>query len=175
MSMTEQLLPIHTLLIAVIILQLLRLAAIWLTDAALNPHKLPTRSMYSLAGGVVVSFLPGGALYDRETGLLAAVLLESTPFFSRPALIDVPAMFCFVLAWYWVLPLLQTPTCRLAITTGCWRCGWSMLLTRRSLRREEGGCSGTHSMSRPARRRCARPSHELVSRCHPFVCALRSP
>lgn len=70
---------------------------------------------------LILTYQLGRTLYERNTGLLAAVLFLTIPFFFRigaAALLDMPATFVFVLSLFLTLRLLQAPTVWLAVATG---------------------------------------------------------
>jgi hypothetical protein len=70
---------------------------------------------------VLLAYLLGNELYDRDTGLLAAFLLLSFPLFLRmgtAALTDIPVTFFFSLALFLTLRLLRTPSYWLAGVAG---------------------------------------------------------
>jgi 4-amino-4-deoxy-L-arabinose transferase-like glycosyltransferase len=70
---------------------------------------------------VLLAYLLGNELYDRDTGLLAAFLLLSFPIFLRmgtAALTDIPVTFFFSLVLFLILRLLRTPSYWLAGVAG---------------------------------------------------------
>ncbi len=70
---------------------------------------------------VLLTYLLGSEFYDRDTGLLAALLLLSFPLFLRisaAALTDIPVVFFFCLVLFLTLRLLRTPSYRLAVAVG---------------------------------------------------------
>jgi 4-amino-4-deoxy-L-arabinose transferase-like glycosyltransferase len=73
------------------------------------------------AGTVVITYILGRDLYDRRTGLLAALLLLSFPLFFRLATVaitDAPVAFYFALALLLALRLARAPSGRLAVSLG---------------------------------------------------------
>ncbi len=70
---------------------------------------------------VIITYLIGRQLYDRETGLMGAFLLLSFPLFLRQgtvAMTDVPVTFFFALTMLLVFYLVQKPRYWLAVVTG---------------------------------------------------------
>jgi 4-amino-4-deoxy-L-arabinose transferase-like glycosyltransferase len=70
---------------------------------------------------VVLTYLLGRDLYDRETGFLAATLLLSFLYFLRmgtAALTDMPVTFLFTLSLYSTFRLCRTPMYRLSLAAG---------------------------------------------------------
>lgn len=90
---------------------------------ALGAHIFTIR-LISVGLGVVtilLTYLVGKELYDRKTGLLAALFLLAFPLFPRmsaAATTDLPVTFFFTLTFFLTLRLLQTPTYRLATVLG---------------------------------------------------------
>jgi 4-amino-4-deoxy-L-arabinose transferase-like glycosyltransferase len=88
-----------------------------------GPELLALRLVsFILSLGVLwLTYRLGSELYDRNCGLLAATWLLFTPFLFRvgtTAFTDMPVTFCFVLAIFLTLRLLQRPTYRLAVGIG---------------------------------------------------------
>lgn len=70
---------------------------------------------------VLLTYFLGRELYNRETGLLAALLLLSFPYTLRmgvAALTDMPVTFFFSLVLFLILRLLHTPMYRLSLAAG---------------------------------------------------------
>lgn len=70
---------------------------------------------------VLLTYLLGSELYDRDTGLLAAFFLLSFPLFLRmgaAALTEMPVTFFFSLALFLILRLLHRPAYWLAVVAG---------------------------------------------------------
>ncbi len=70
---------------------------------------------------VVLTYFAAVELYDRETGLLAALFLLSFPYFLRmgsAVLTDVPVTLFFTLGLYLTLRLLRRPSLLLAAAAG---------------------------------------------------------
>jgi hypothetical protein len=73
------------------------------------------------AGTVVITYILGRDLYDRRTGLLAALILLSFPLFFRLATVaitDAPVAFYFSLALLLALRLSHTHSSRLSLLLG---------------------------------------------------------
>jgi 4-amino-4-deoxy-L-arabinose transferase-like glycosyltransferase len=78
-------------------------------------------SILFTAATVLLTYALGAELYDRETGLLAAVFLLSFPYFLRmgsAAQTDVPVTFFFTLALFLTQRLARRPTFPLAVAAG---------------------------------------------------------
>ncbi len=70
---------------------------------------------------VIITYLIGRQLYDRETGLVGTFLLLSFPLYLRQgtvAMTDLPVTFFFALTMLLVFYLVQKPTYWLAVVTG---------------------------------------------------------
>lgn len=78
-------------------------------------------SLLFAVGAILTTYFLGQVLYDRDTGLAAALLLLALPYFLRmgaAARTDMPALFFFALGMLLTLRLLQTPTYVLAVGAG---------------------------------------------------------
>src|SRR6185369_16745804 len=74
-------------------------------------------SVFFLAGTLVVTYLLGRELYNREIGYLAAILLLSFPLIIRlsaSAMMDIELTFFFALALLLLIRLSRKPSYKLA-------------------------------------------------------------
>jgi len=78
-------------------------------------------SMLFTAATVTLTYALGSELYDRETGLLAALFLLSFPYFLRmgsAVQTDVPVTLFFALGLFLIQRLARQPTFPLAVAAG---------------------------------------------------------